>query len=176
MTRLQPLWEPSVSRVASSRLTEFERYLHDAYRVSFQSYEDLRRWSVECPENFWQAVWEFSDVRFSDAADIVLLEGNKFPGARWFSGAKLNYAENLLSHSGDGVAIVGRLENGERREVSWTELRESVALTAAALRASGVQIGDRVAGCYPMSPRRLLPCWPRRVLARCGLRARRILV
>ena len=152
MTRLQPLWEPSVSRVASSRLTEFERYLHDAYRVSFQSYEDLHRWSVECPENFWQAVWEFSDVRFSDAADIVLLDGNKFPGARWFSGAKLNYAENLLSHSGDGVAIVGRLESGERREVSWSELRESVALTAAALRASGVQVGDRVAGMLPNVP------------------------
>ncbi|CAN0574419.1 unnamed protein product, partial [Ectocarpus sp. 12 AP-2014] len=149
---VDPLWSPGVSRVASSRLTHFKRKLHGAFAIEPREYADLHRWSVENPADFWQAVWEFSAIRAFKIADTPLLDADRFPGARWFDGARLNYAENLLNRRDKGVAIIGRLENGERREITWPELHDAVACAAASLRASGVGVGDRVAGMLPNVP------------------------
>ena len=140
------LWRPTAQRIDDSRLGEFQTALTKAYGLSFENYEDLHRWSVTDPERFWAAVWEFSGVCSSRLADSVTTDGDKFPGARWFEGARLNYAENLLSGCGSGVAIVSYLENGRRSELTWSELRDQVAMMAAALKRSGVVEGDRVAG------------------------------
>jgi acetoacetyl-CoA synthetase len=138
------------------RLTDFQAFLNAQHRLSFDSYDQLHQWSVDAPATFWQAVWDFSEVRVSVAADAVLLDADRFPGARWFDGARLNYAENLLNRRTEGVAIIGRLENGERREISWPQLHAAVACAAAALRASGVGVGDRVAGMLPNVPETII--------------------
>jgi hypothetical protein len=150
------LWRPSKERIAGSRLTDFQAFLNAQHRLSFDSYDELHQWSVDAPATFWQAVWDFSEVRASVAADAVLLDADRFPGARWFDGARLNYAENLLNRRTEGVAIIGRLENGERREISWPQLHAAVACAAAALRASGVGVGDRVAGMLPNVPETII--------------------
>jgi len=90
MTDPEPLWEPSESRVAGSRLAEFERNLRDALGLEFRSYDELHRWSVDQPEDFWGAVWRFCDVRHRSDVTAVLQEADRFPGARWFEGARLN--------------------------------------------------------------------------------------
>ena len=146
------LWVPAADRVQNSELRRFEVFLLERHGVQFSGYDALHRWSVAHPTEFWSAVWAFTDIRASVAPDTVLLDGDRFPGARWFDGARLNYAENLLDRRAEGVAIVGCLENGQRREVSWPELHDAVARTAAALRSSGVGVGDRVAGMLPNIP------------------------
>ncbi|GAB5412853.1 MAG: acetoacetate--CoA ligase [Congregibacter sp.] len=151
-----PLWTPSEERVKRSRLQEFIDHLRESHNVAVADYAQLHRWSVEESANFWQAVWDFTDVRASVPCEHVLMDGQRFPGARWFSGAALNYAENLLQDRSDDLAIVARLENGERCELTRAELHDAVALTAAALRANGVTVGDRVAGMLPNVPETII--------------------
>jgi acetoacetyl-CoA synthetase len=135
--------------VQSSNLKRFERALRDAYGIEFPDYWSLHEWSTSHPEEFWRSVWDFSNVCYSVAPSSVLQGGENFSSARWFEGARLNFAENLLRRSDEQPAIVSRLENGERRVLSWRELEEEVARVAAALRANGVGAGDRVAGLLP---------------------------
>jgi acetoacetyl-CoA synthetase len=94
MTAQKPLWWPGAERVAASRLKRFEAYLREHNQRVFTDYSAMHRWSVEQPAEFWSAVWDFAGVQASRAADAVLLDAECFPGARWFSGARLNYAEN----------------------------------------------------------------------------------
>lgn len=147
-----PLWTPSADRIEASRLMAFCRYIQERHGISVSAYDELHRWSVAEPARFWESVWGFCDIRASSAPDAILRNGEDFPGARWFDGARLNYAENLLDRRSNGAAIIAHLENGERRELSWSELRDSVAFTAAALRRSGVRAGDRVVGILPNVP------------------------
>src|SRR2546426_687588 len=84
----------------------------------------LRSWSVKQPEPFWSAVWRFCDIRAARPADRVLVDRDKMPGARWFDGAQLNFAENLLRSDDDTPALIARDERGRRRELSWRQLRE----------------------------------------------------
>ena len=146
------LWTPSPDRVQQSNLKRFEERLNTIYDERFADYGALHQWSTTHPEAFWQSVWEFADVRHSEPATTVLSNGDQFIGAKWFEGARLNFAENLLRRRDDKPAIIGRLENGQRIELSWGELYDAVARTAAALRASGVSEGDRVAGLLPNVP------------------------
>ncbi|EAQ96600.1 acetoacetate--CoA ligase [Congregibacter litoralis] len=150
------LWRPDPERVERSPLHRYQAFLRERTDQSFDCYSDLHQWSVTDLEGFWQSVWDFTELRASRQADAVLSDGDRFPGDRWFDGARLNYAENLLSRRSDGTAIVARLENGQRREISWPELHTQVALSAAALRESGVAKGDRVAGMLPNVPETII--------------------
>jgi acetoacetyl-CoA synthetase len=107
-------------------------------------YAALYEWSVAEPAAFWGAVWQFCAIQASADADVVLRDGDRMPGARWFEGAKLNFAANLLPQR-RGAAIVFANERGERAELGWTDLHRQVAAAAAGLRALGVRRGDRVA-------------------------------
>ncbi len=108
-------------------------------------YAYLYDWSVESPAAFWSAVWELAGIRASRPYDTALRDAAKMPGARWFEGAQLNFAENLLEHGASGDALVFGNERGERLTVTWDELRKQVASAATRLRAIGVGRGDRVA-------------------------------
>ncbi|MFK8042739.1 acetoacetate--CoA ligase [Congregibacter sp.] len=152
MSKKQSLWQPASERITSSTLSRFQAFVEARNGCKFDDYGDLHRWSVTELAEFWQSVWDFTGVRATREADSVLVDEERFPGARWFQGARLNYAENLLNRRDSGAAIIGRLENGDRRELSWSELYEQVALAASALRESGVQKGDRVAGMLPNIP------------------------
>jgi len=162
------LWTPSPERVARANLTRFAaRYRPGA------DYDALWRWSVDEREAFWPAVWEFCGVVAEERAggppwDAVLEGGDRMAppepalGPRWFRGAKLNFAENLLRFAEGGAADDGRAaertalvfwnEEGRQRALSYAELGREVARLQAALRAAGVASGDRVAGLLPNLP------------------------
>ncbi|MAK42835.1 MAG: acetoacetate--CoA ligase [Spongiibacter sp.] len=143
------LWEPSAARIQRSQLSQFLQQLDREQQCQFDNYADLHRWSVESPEAFWQSVWDFCDIRASQTSDQVLVDGNQFPGARWFPDARLNFAENLLRNRSDKTALISRLENGRRETISYAGLYQRVSQLAQALRNAGVGRGDRVAGFMP---------------------------
>ena len=143
------LWEPSAARIQRSQLSQFLQQLDREQQRQFDNYADLHRWSVESPEAFWQSVWDFCDIRASQTSDQVLVDGNQFPGARWFPDARLNFAENLLRNRSDKTALISRLENGRRETISYAGLYQQVSQLAQALRNAGVGRGDRVAGFMP---------------------------
>jgi acetoacetyl-CoA synthetase len=149
---MNPLWSPSRERIADTNLTRFIRFVTERHQAPIRDYPALHRWSVEYPEHFWVALWDFCEVRAAQRSTRVLVDGNLLPGARWFVDARCNYAENLLRLDEDTPAIVFRNERGARRELSWHELRTEVARIADGLRHAGVVEGDRVAGLLPNVP------------------------
>lgn len=144
-----PLWTPSKSRIETARLTEFIDLVNSRYGPNLMGFHDLHRWSVQSPNQFWRAVWDFTEIVSSNQVKETLTDGDKFPGTIWFPGVRLNFAENLLRYRDDNVAIVSLLENGKRKEISFKQLYERVARLAIALRLEGVVAGDRVAGFMP---------------------------
>jgi acetoacetyl-CoA synthetase len=145
----QPLWEPSEEMRSSSELARFMRWAGERHNRRFADYGELWRWSVDEPEEFWADVWEFCGVRASKPYERVL-DSHEMPGTRWFAGAELNYAENVLCGRDPGaVAVVHTSELRPIREVSWAELSACVAEAAGGLRALGVGRGDRVVAYIP---------------------------
>jgi acetoacetyl-CoA synthetase len=114
-------------------------------RLRADDYAALYDWSIESPAEFWAGVWDFCGIRARRRYDTVLRDAARMPGAKWFAGAELNFAENLLDHDASGTALVFGNERGERVTLSWDELRSQAASVAARLRALGVGKGDRVA-------------------------------
>jgi acetoacetyl-CoA synthetase len=141
-----PLWEPSAELREGSALAQFMR------AQGHEDYGALWQWSIDDLEGFWAAIWDWCGVKASQPYERVL-GSREMPGAEWFPGARLNYAEHaLLRARGDAPAIVYGAEDGEPAEVSWDELRDQVARCAAGLRRLGVGPGDRVAAYLPNVP------------------------
>ncbi|HKR34926.1 MAG TPA: acetoacetate--CoA ligase [Steroidobacteraceae bacterium] len=149
---MDPIWSPSPERIERAKLTRFMRFVRERYHAPVPDYASLHRWSIEFPENFWSALWDFCEVCAQARATQIIEDGNRMPGARWFSDARLNYAENLLRRDDDTPAIIFRNERGQRRQLSWRELRRETARIADGLRAAGVTPGDRVVGFLPNIP------------------------
>ena len=150
-----PLWTPGPARLREANLTRFMRFAGERRGRGFDDYAALYDWSVSESEAFWSALWDFCQVRASARGDLVLADGDRMPGAKWFPQARLNYAENLLRHcsAGDGGdALVFWGEDKVKRRVSRGELLAQVSRFARALRALGVVEGDRVAGYLPNLP------------------------
>jgi acetoacetyl-CoA synthetase len=134
----------------------YQDWLREQRGLAFDSYDALWRWSVTDLEAFWRSVWDWSGIR-SPAPPTVALADARMPGARWFPGTQVNYAHEVLrhvdaAHAAGMPAIVSENELGEVREISWPELRRQIASCALALRALGVQRGDRVAAYLPNVP------------------------
>ena len=151
MSAEQPIWTPSLLRIADANLTRFTAYA-GSRGAPVTDYPEFHRWSVERPAEFWDALFAFAGVIAERPAGPVLVDADRMPGARWFPDTRLNFAENLLRGPGREPALVFRNECSLRRELSWQELRNEVARIAAGLRASGVGRGDRVAGFLPNLP------------------------
>jgi acetoacetyl-CoA synthetase len=149
---MEPIWSPSPERLERAKLTRFMQFVRERYHAPAPDYASLHRWSIEFPENFWNALWDFCEVRAQTRATQIIEDGNRMPGARWFIDARLNYAENLLRRDDDTPAIIFRNERGQRRQLSWRELRRETARVADGLRAAGVARGDRVVGFLPNIP------------------------
>ncbi|MEU8248150.1 acetoacetate--CoA ligase [Nonomuraea sp. NPDC048916] len=143
------LWEPTDDIVTRARLTH---YMESLGR-SGTSYEELWQWSVDSPAEFWASIWDYFGV-IGERGDGPVITGT-MPGAGWFTGSSLNYAENALRHE-DGTALVFVSEDGARQEMSRAELREEVARVRAGLVRLGVRRGDRVAGYLPNIPQALI--------------------
>ncbi|MEV0928214.1 acetoacetate--CoA ligase [Streptomyces spongiicola] len=152
-----PLWQPDADRIAAARITRFQTWAADRYGAPAEGgYPALHRWSVDRLETFWQAVADWFDVRFSTPGERVLAD-RAMPGARWFPGATLNYAEHALRTAEDPArahepALIHLDEAHDPAPVSWAELRRQVGSLAAELRALGVRPGDRVSGYLPNIP------------------------
>ncbi|MGF1240940.1 acetoacetate--CoA ligase [Streptomyces sp. 2-6] len=151
----QPLWQPDPQRTADAQITEFQAWAAEHHGAPAEGgYPALHRWSVEQLDTFWKAVTEWFDVRFSTPYARVLGD-RSMPGAEWFPGARLNYAEHALRAADarpDEPALLHLDETHEPRPVSWAELRRQVGSLAAELRALGVRPGDRVSGYLPNVP------------------------
>jgi acetoacetyl-CoA synthetase len=147
------LWEPPPALLENSKLARYLSWLDAERGRSFDSYDDLWRWSVDDLEGFWSSIWDFFDVQASKPYSRVIAD-RAMPGAEWFPGAELSYAEHVFRAARpDATAIVHASELRERpEEVTWDELRAQVAATAAGLRALGVQRGDRVVAYMPNIP------------------------
>lgn len=146
------LWKPTEERARSSSMYRFVQYVNERYGKDFSDYADLYHWSVSEIADFWAAVWDFVEVKASSAYDEVIDEPMKMPGAEWFRGARLNFAENLLRFRDDRVALIFKGEGQPIRKMTYAELYEEVARVAAALRKSEVETGDRVVGFMPNMP------------------------
>jgi acetoacetyl-CoA synthetase len=147
----QPLWTPSAERVAEANLTRFMQVAGERAGRAFEDYDSLWRWSVDERAAFWDTLWDFCGV-VGDKGEVVLEDGERMPGARWFPDAGLNFAENLLRHRDEKPALVFRGEDGTRMTLTYGGLYRAVAGVAAGLRAAGVGPGDRVAGFLPNHP------------------------
>ena len=145
-----PIWKPSPERVADSNMRRFLQA--QAHRLEKPEYDALYRWSLDRNAEFWAAYWEFSGIRAMTPYRSVLTDPVRMPGARWFEGARLNYADNLLRPEHRGSALVFYSERGDRIEMSWDELRRDVAALTSVLQSLGVGEGDRVAGLLPNRP------------------------
>src|SRR5579885_2450679 len=148
-----PLWRPSAARVAAANLTRFMSEAGQRWGVALPDYAALHRWSVEHPEQFWDAMWDFGGIVAERKGNRVLDDGERMPGARFFPEARLNFAENLLRHgTAQGDAIVFWGEDRVKRRLSHAELYAAVSRLAQALKAEGIGPCDRVAGYLPNMP------------------------
>jgi acetoacetyl-CoA synthetase len=153
------LWEPPSDVRATTSMGRFLDWVHATRKVSLPDYETAWHWSVEDPEAFWWSVWEFFEIQ-AHAYPTAALEHPEMPGATWFPGARLNYAEHALRHDParrDEIAIVARSQTRAADvTVTWGELADQVARCAAGLRRLGVTEGDRVVGYLPNIPETLV--------------------
>ncbi|MEU6273105.1 acetoacetate--CoA ligase [Streptomyces populi] len=143
------LWSPGRRELEDSNVAAFMAWVSEVRGLRFSDYAELWRWSSTDLAGFWSAVWEFYGLDAVSGYDAVLGEAS-MPGATWFPGARLNFAERCFARATDArPALVSLTEDGTPEETSWDELRRQVADVAAALRRMGVEPGDRVAGYLP---------------------------
>jgi acetoacetyl-CoA synthetase len=149
MSALPPgeiLWEPPANARESTRIGDYMRWLERERGLTFDDYQALWQWSVDELEDFWRTIWDYFDI-ISHAEPIAVLGSWTMPGAEWFPGAKLNYAEHALRHSDpDQVVVIAHSQSREPIQMTRAELRAEVARVRQGLRRLGVGPGDRVAG------------------------------
>jgi acetoacetyl-CoA synthetase len=143
------LWRPSAAAVEASNLTAYTDWLRAERGVDVTTYPELWRWSVDDPEAFWNSIFDYFRVEY-DGERSVALASREMPGADWFPGVRLNWAERAFAGKADDqVAILHASELRDLDEITWGELRAKVAACAAGLRSLGVERGDRVVAYLP---------------------------
>jgi acetoacetyl-CoA synthetase len=149
-------WKPSEKQITKTNMYRFMNFVNQRFGSSISEYSDLYQWSVDNIPDFWAAMWDFAEIKASFSYDQVIDDPHKMPGANWFSGARLNFAENLLRYQDDRIALIFRGEDHERRVITYAELYDEVARLAKSLRDLGVQAGDRVTGFMPNMPEAIM--------------------
>ena len=144
-----PLWSPSEEWIKKSNISRFIDYVNGKQGKRLKTHADLYQWSIENTPDFWARVWEFADIKASRGYDQVVDSLRRMPGAKWFSGARLNFAENLLRYRDDRLAFIFKGETQKYARMTYRELYTAVARLARSLRELGVKPGDRVAAYMP---------------------------
>lgn len=145
----EPLWKPSVERKQNANMTRFINYVNKKYGKNFTGYPELYEWSIKQSPDFWAAMWEFGQIKYSRNYDRIVDNPGDMIQSQWFPGALLNFAENLLRYRDERTALVFKGEGQEPVRVTYSELYDRVARLAKSLRKLGVTVGDRVAGFMP---------------------------
>lgn len=151
------LWKPSKEYISKTNMNSFINYVNEKFDLKISDYKSLYSWSVDFPADFWGTLWHYLDIKCSKAYSAPVDDLSRFPGASWFVGAKLNYAENMLRFSSSTApAIIFRGENQIREEITHKELYEQVVKLAEALRKDGIKPGDTVAAYMPNMPQTVI--------------------
>lgn len=150
------LWKPSEERIQNTNMYRFMNFVNSKFDQNFSEYDLLYRWSITHIPDFWAATWEFVKIKSTKPYDQVIDDVTKMPGAKWFSGSRLNFAENLLRYRDQQTALVFRGEDQVTRKMSYEMLYDETARLARSLRLAGVQAGDRVAGFMPNMPETII--------------------
>ncbi|MCB0062954.1 MAG: AMP-binding protein, partial [Caldilineaceae bacterium] len=146
------LWTPSREAIANANFTKYMNWLREQHGLAFSTYRDLWQWSVTALDAFWGSWWEYMGVVSSQPYSVVLAE-RAMPGAKWFVGAQLNYAENIFArHTNARPALLYQSETTPLTAISWQTLYDQTAKLAHTLRELGVQRGDRVVAYLPNLP------------------------
>jgi acetoacetyl-CoA synthetase len=146
------LWEPTDETKNQAVITKYIHWLKINKKLEFNDYDSLWKWSVDEIESFWQSLWQFFEIKASKPYRSILSQ-RKMPGAQWFQGSELNYAEHVFLHmSTERPALMFQSENKPLIEISWEELHREVSSVAASLRNLGVGRGDRVVAYMPNIP------------------------
>ncbi len=144
-----PLWTPSQQRKQDANITRFIHEVNARRGLKLVSYADLYQWSVENISEFWAEVWDFVGIKSSKKYDSVVTDLSVMPGTKWFTGARLNFAENLLRYRDDQLAFIFKGETQISRTMTYAELYAEVARLSRSLAEAGVKEGDRVVGYMP---------------------------
>ncbi len=144
-----PIWEPSEERKKNTNITKFITFVNKRYGQKLSGYNELYEWSINNPADFWASVWDFCEIKASKPYDSVITRAERMMDTKWFQGARLNFAENLLRYHDNQTALIFKGEAQEAVRLSYAELYDQVARLAKSLRESGVTVGDRVAGFMP---------------------------
>jgi len=150
------LWEPKPENAASSNMAAFLKHVDVKRGLGLKDYDDLYSWSVTEIAQLWEDLWEFFGVISSQPFTSVIDDPNKMPGAKWFEGARLNFAENLLRFRDDRTALVFKGEGRTSVKMTYAQLYDEVARIAKSLRDMGVVAGDRIAGFMPNMPHSII--------------------
>jgi acetoacetyl-CoA synthetase len=146
------LWEPPAELAERAQMTRYRRWLERERGMELADYHAMWRWSVQDLEGFWRSIWDYFGVQSPEPPDAILAD-RSMPGAQWFEGTRVNYAEHMLrGKPDDRVAILHASESRELAEMTWGELRELTARVRAGLVEAGVGRGDRVAAYLPNIP------------------------
>ena len=143
------LWQPSDEYIKNTNMYRFMGVINEKYGKNFSEYDPLYQWSIENISEFWESLWDFVEVKASKPYDQVIDDVNKMPGTKWFSGARLNFAENLLRFRDDQVALIFKGEANDSISMTYEALYDEVARVTKSLKEAGVGVGDRVAGFIP---------------------------
>jgi acetoacetyl-CoA synthetase len=147
-----PLWKPSEERIKNTNMYRFMHVINERYRHNFTEYSQLYQWSIDNIPDFWASMWDTAGIIASQPYERVVDDLDKMPGAEWFPGARLNFAENLLRYRDDRTALIFKGEGRDSVRMTYAELYDEVACVAKALREAGVEAGDRVVGFVPNMP------------------------
>ena len=150
------LWKPSDERIKGANMYRFMGFINEKFKQNFTEYGPLYQWSIENIPDFWASMWEFAEIKASRPYDQIIDDLAKMPGANWFSGTRLNFAENLLRYRDDQVALIFKGESQAATRMTYAGLYDEVASIARSLKESGVRSGDRVVGFMPNMPETII--------------------
>ena len=150
------MWQPTEEQINNSQMIDYIQFVNQKFRLSLKDYSQLYDWSIEKAEDFWGSFWEYSKIihhsPYSDVVDDIL----KMPGAKWFEGATLNFAENLLRYLDDKIAIHFYGEDGTQSSLSYKELYDQASRLVQSMREIGIVKSDRVVGFMPNIPETII--------------------
>ena len=150
------MWQPTEKQINNSQMIDYMQFVNQKFGLSLKDYSQLYNWSIEKAENFWGSFWEYSKIIHQSPYSVVVDDISKMPGAKWFEGATLNFAENLLRYRDDRIAIHFYGEDGTQSSLSYRKLYDQVSRLVQSMCEMGIVKNDRVVGFMPNIPETII--------------------